>query len=65
MSLWGLTFPNPVGVAAGFDKGGEAVRGLADIGFGFVEVFTVFIEHCILCSAVHNADLTRPALVTV
>ena len=38
VSLWGLTFPNPVGVAAGFDKGGEAIKGLADIGFGFVEV---------------------------
>ncbi|QLH80954.1 quinone-dependent dihydroorotate dehydrogenase [Halosimplex pelagicum] len=32
------TFPNPVGVAAGFDKNAEAVRGLAALGFGFVEV---------------------------
>jgi dihydroorotate dehydrogenase len=34
----GETFPNPVGVAAGFDKNAEAVRGLAALGFGFVEV---------------------------
>ena len=34
----GQSFPNPVGVAAGFDKNAEAVRGLAALGFGFVEV---------------------------
>ena len=39
VKLWNLTFPNPVGVAAGFDKGAEAAMGLAHIGFGFVEVF--------------------------
>jgi len=32
------SFPNPVGVAAGFDKNAEAARGLAALGFGFVEV---------------------------
>ena len=37
VKLWNLTFPNPVGVAAGFDKGAEAVTGLASIGFGFIE----------------------------
>jgi len=41
VKLWGLHFNNPVGVAAGFDKHGEAVSGLADIGFGFVEVGSV------------------------
>ena len=40
VKLWNLTFPNPVGVAAGFDKGAEAALGLAHIGFGFVEVFS-------------------------
>ncbi len=30
----GLVFPNPVGLAAGFDKDGVAVRGLLDVGFG-------------------------------
>ena len=35
-------FSNPVGIAAGFDKHGEAVLGLQDIGFGFVEVRKYF-----------------------
>ena len=39
--LWGLHFKNPIGIAAGFDKHGEAVQGLSDIGFGFVEVGSV------------------------
>ncbi|GIX29535.1 MAG: dihydroorotate dehydrogenase (quinone) [Porticoccaceae bacterium] len=37
----GLTFPNPVGLAAGFDKDAEQVAALAALGFGFVEVGTV------------------------
>jgi len=37
----GLTFPNPVGIAAGFDKNGRHIRALAALGFGFVEVGTV------------------------
>jgi dihydroorotate dehydrogenase len=37
----GLDFPGPLGLAAGFDKDGEGVTGLAAIGFGFVEVGTV------------------------
>jgi len=44
INLWGLDFPNPVGIAAGFDKHGEAVKGLTDIGFGFVEVGSVTPE---------------------
>ncbi len=39
--LFGLTFPNPVGMAAGFDKNAELVRELSDLGFGFVEIGTV------------------------
>ncbi|XP_054271811.1 dihydroorotate dehydrogenase (quinone), mitochondrial-like [Macrosteles quadrilineatus] len=39
--VWGLKFKNPIGMAAGFDKQGEAVEGLHDIGFGFVEVGSV------------------------
>jgi len=39
--LLGLSFPNPIGLAAGFDKNGEAVSGLAALGFGFLEVGTV------------------------
>jgi dihydroorotate dehydrogenase len=39
--ILGLRFPNPVGLAAGFDKNGEHIRGLACLGFGFIEVGTV------------------------
>ncbi len=38
--LFGLTFPNPVGIAAGFDKEGKYYNALADMGFGFVEIGT-------------------------
>ncbi|MFN0034986.1 MAG: quinone-dependent dihydroorotate dehydrogenase [Saprospiraceae bacterium] len=37
----GLNFPNPVGLAAGFDKDGKHLQGLACLGFGFIEVGTV------------------------
>jgi dihydroorotate dehydrogenase len=37
----GLTFPNPVGLAAGLDKNAEHIDALADFGFGFIEVGTV------------------------
>ncbi|MCG7656845.1 quinone-dependent dihydroorotate dehydrogenase [Wielerella bovis] len=40
-SLMGLHLPNPVGLAAGLDKNGEAIDGLAALGFGFIEVGTV------------------------
>jgi dihydroorotate dehydrogenase len=39
--LWGMDFPNPVGIAAGFDKNGEAFDPLLRAGFGFAEVGTV------------------------
>jgi dihydroorotate dehydrogenase len=39
--LLGMTFSNPLGMAAGFDKNGVAVEQLARLGFGFVEVGTV------------------------
>ncbi|MDQ2922435.1 MAG: dihydroorotate dehydrogenase (quinone), partial [Acidobacteriota bacterium] len=38
---FGLTFSNPVGLAAGFDKDGIALESLADLGFGFIEAGTV------------------------
>ena len=38
---FGLNFPNPVGMAAGFDKNAEAVDALLRFGFGFVEIGTV------------------------
>ncbi len=37
----GLDFPGPLGLAAGFDKDGRGVAGLAALGFGFIEVGTV------------------------
>ena len=40
----GLTFPNPVGLAAGYDKDGSAWRGLACLGFGHLELGTVTPE---------------------
>jgi dihydroorotate dehydrogenase len=39
--VFGLTFPNPVGVAGGFDKNAVALHALAALGFGFVEAGTV------------------------
>ncbi|RZF37905.1 hypothetical protein LSTR_LSTR005405 [Laodelphax striatellus] len=39
--VWHLSFSNPVGVAAGFDKHAEAVVGLSRVGFGFVEIGSV------------------------
>ena len=37
----GLTFPNPVGLAAGLDKNGAHIEALFALGFGFVEIGTV------------------------
>jgi dihydroorotate dehydrogenase len=39
--VMGLTFPNPVGLAAGLDKNGAVIDGMAKLGFGFIEVGTV------------------------
>lgn len=38
---WGLKFPNPVGLAAGFDKDAKAFAGALGLGFGFVEIGSV------------------------
>jgi len=40
-NLWGLKFPNPLGLAAGFDKNGVATRIYGSLGFGLVELGTV------------------------
>jgi dihydroorotate dehydrogenase len=40
-TVMGIQFPNPVGLAAGLDKDGAAIDGLAALGFGFIEVGTV------------------------
>jgi dihydroorotate dehydrogenase len=41
VEVMGIRFPNPVGLAAGLDKNGIAIDGLAAMGFGFIEVGTV------------------------
>lgn len=41
---FGLTFANPLGLAAGYDKDGLAWRGLAALGFGHIEVGTVTVR---------------------
>ena len=41
VEAFGLTFKNPVGLAAGYDKDGVAIRGLSALGFGHIEVGTV------------------------
>jgi dihydroorotate dehydrogenase len=41
VQAFGLIFRNPVGLAAGYDKDGIAIRGLASLGFGHIEVGTV------------------------
>lgn len=40
-TIFGLTFPNLIGLAAGFDKNGVAIPAWAALGFGFVEIGTV------------------------
>jgi len=44
LERFGLTFANPVGLAAGFDKNGTAAQALAALGFGFIEVGSVTSE---------------------
>ncbi|TFW30474.1 quinone-dependent dihydroorotate dehydrogenase [Massilia horti] len=40
-TVMGIKFPNPVGLAAGLDKDGSCIDGLAALGFGFIEIGTV------------------------
>lgn len=44
LQVMGLRFRNPVGLAAGYDKDAAAVRGLACLGFGHIEVGTVTLR---------------------
>lgn len=41
VNVMGIDFSNPVGLAAGLDKNGDAIRGLSDLGFGFIEIGTI------------------------
>lgn len=40
-TLWGIDFPNPVGLAAGFDKNALCIEGFDALGFGFIEIGTL------------------------
>jgi len=44
MEVWGLKFPNPVGLSAGFDKDAEVIAPALKMGFGFVEAGTVTMK---------------------
>jgi dihydroorotate dehydrogenase len=41
VELLGLSFPNPVGLAAGLDKNGDYIDALGNLGFGFIEIGTI------------------------
>ncbi|MGB6955377.1 MAG: dihydroorotate dehydrogenase (quinone), partial [Bradyrhizobium sp.] len=41
---FGLNFPNPIGMAAGFDKNGEVADAVLRLGFGFIEIGTVTLK---------------------
>ena len=41
VEVMGIQFPNPVGLAAGLDKNGDHIDGLAALGFGCIEIGTV------------------------
>lgn len=42
--VFGKTFPNPIGLGAGFDKDGEIIQPMLDLGFGFTEIGTVTVK---------------------
>ncbi len=41
VSLWGRSFPNPLGLAAGFDKNASVIGPMLELGFGFVELGSI------------------------
>jgi dihydroorotate dehydrogenase len=51
----GIDFPNPIGLAAGFDKNGVALDGLAELGFGAIEVGSVSLH-------ASTGNMVRPRL---
>jgi len=56
-NLFGLSFPNPIGLAAGLDKNGVALPAWAALGFGFIEIGTV--------TAVAQPGNSRPRIFRV
>lgn len=57
--LFGLPISNPVGMAAGFDKDGEAIDGLFDLGFGYVEIGSVTPQPQVSDRSVSSAFIGR------
>lgn len=45
-TLCGISFPNPIGLAAGFDKNAEITNILPEVGFGFIEIGSITGEFC-------------------
>jgi dihydroorotate dehydrogenase len=62
VQLWGRTFSNPIGIAAGFDKDAEAVEGILSMGVGFMEVGARFRCHR-LCHWPKHERTTEAALL--
>jgi hypothetical protein len=56
-----MKLKNPVGMAAGLDKDGEAIDGLFDLGFGYVEVGSVTPEPQVSSLSPHNMRLIQIA----
>ncbi len=46
-TLLGISFPNPIGLAAGFDKNAQLIEILPEVGFGFAELGSVTGEFCV------------------
>jgi dihydroorotate dehydrogenase len=44
MNLWNKKFLNPLGLAAGYDKNGESIESILDLGFGFMEIGSITPE---------------------
>lgn len=47
--MWGKTLQNPIGLAAGFDKNGEAIDAMFGLGYGSVEIGSVTPEPQVSC----------------
>jgi len=62
--VFGRTFANPVGLAAGFDKDGEVIGPMLRLGFGFVEIGTGEIarERRVTCGPSKEENSTHPLL---
>jgi dihydroorotate dehydrogenase len=49
---------NPIGMAAGFDKNGDAIDGLFDLGFGYVEIGSITPEPQVILISVNIVHVT-------